>query len=421
MMVKSDYPLISEVSLRHLTINSFLLCMICVLSACHPGVSPEAPDTPAPAASPTSLPTPTEPAPSPTPLPSPTAVPIILEAVVWETDPVIPILNYHRFTPNFWDETSGMVRYLGDLQADLQSFYDSGYTLISLDDLLNGNIHVPEGRCPLILTIDDAYFANQFALDEHGDVSRFSAVGAVYQFSLDHPDFGFELAMFANFGDKHYGNRFTGDWWYVEDGWQQALAETIAWGLEHHVYPYNHTYTHPPLDQLADDQIQPQLAQNDERLREYLAMAGHPEYASLLSNYVALPYGKYPAWEKGRQLLTAYQNPEGQPVRAIFAAGYEYAPAFAQPPFADGFDPMRLPRMAAIPSVLKLVNDEAPNFPSAQTCSLTLPTGSPDLKAITEAITKSIADGLCPEGVYVLEEGVFLAREGSVEPFIPGE
>jgi len=77
--------------------------------------------------------------------------------------------------------------------------------------------------------------------------------------------------------------------------------------------------------------------------------------------------------------------------------------------------------MAAIPSVLKLVNDEAQNFPSAQTCSLTLPTGSPDLKAITEAITKSIADGLCPEGVYVLEEGVFLAREGSVEPFIPGE
>lgn len=402
-----------------------LLSLAFVLFSCQPSLVTEQVTVAATMAVPTStnLPTQTQPVPASTPLPTPTktATPLILQATVWDSDPVIPILNYHRFTPNLWDETSGMVRYLGDLQADLLSFYNSGYTLISLDDLLNGNIHVPEGRRPLILTIDDAYFANQFALDEQGDVSRFSAVGAIYQFSLNHPDFGFELAMFANFGDKYYGNRFTGDWWYVEDGWEQALAETITWGIEHHVYPYNHTYTHPPLDQLADDQIQPQLAQNDGRLREYLAMTGHPEYAALLSNYVALPYGKYPVWEKGRQLLSAYQNPEGQPVRAIFAAGYEYAPAFAQPPFADGFDPMRLPRMAAIPSVLKLVNDEAPDFPSAQTCNLTLPSGSADMQAIMDAIQQNISSGECSVGVYVLEEGVFLARGESVEPFIPGE
>ncbi len=42
--------------------------------------------------------------------------------------PSHPILNYHRFTPNLWDETSGMVRYLGDLKNDLQAYYDSGYS-----------------------------------------------------------------------------------------------------------------------------------------------------------------------------------------------------------------------------------------------------------------------------------------------------
>jgi len=180
-----------------------------------------------------------------------------------------------------------MVRYLGDLKTDLQAFYDSGYSLISLDDLLNGNIRVPAGRRPLILTIDDAYFANQFALNDQGEVSELSAVGTIYHFSQVHPDFGFEIAMFANFGDKHYGSLFTGTWWYVAEGWQQALAQTIVWEIEHHVYPYNHTYRHPHLDQLADNQIQPQLALNDAKLREYLALAGHPEYASLLSNYVA--------------------------------------------------------------------------------------------------------------------------------------
>jgi len=328
-------------------------------------------------------------------------------------------LNYHRFTPNLWDKTSGMVRYLGDLKADLQAYYDSGYSLISLDDLLDGNIRVPEGRRPLILTIDDAYFANQLALNDRGEVSELSAVGAIYQFSQEHPDFGFEIAMFANFGDKHYGSFFTGTWWYVAEGWQQALAETIAWGIEHHVYPYNHTFRHPHLDQVADEVIQPQLAKNDAELREYLALAGHPEYADLLSNYVALPYGSWPVSDRGVDQLISYLDPEGDPLRAIFEAGYEYTPAFASPPFSDGFDPMHIPRMAGIPSVINLINENATSYPSAESCTLTLPSGSPDIESITAAIDQSIASGLCPAGVYILEEGVFIARDGKVLPFDP--
>jgi hypothetical protein len=329
-------------------------------------------------------------------------------------------LNYHRFTPNPRDETSGMVRYLGDLKADLQAFYDSGYSLISLDDLLSGNIRVPEGRRPLILTIDDAYFANQFSLDDQGEISECSAVGTICQFSQEHPDFGFEIAMFANFGDKHFGNHFTGTWWYEAEGWQQALAETIAWGIEHHIYPYNHTFRHPHLDQVAAEFIQPQLALNDERLREYLTLAGHPEYTELLSNYVALPYGSWPVSDRGVDQLISYLDPEGDPVRAVFEAGYEYTPAFASPPFSDGFDPMQLPRMAAIPSVIKLITETAPPFPSAESCTLTLPSVSADVESITDAIEQSIASGLCPAGVYILEEGVFIARDGAVKPFNPG-
>jgi len=335
-------------------------------------------------------------------------------------DPVIPILNYHRFTPNLWDETSGMVRYLGDLKIDLQAYYDSGYSLISLDDLLDGNIRVPPGRRPLILTIDDAYFANQLALNDQGESSELSAVGTIYQFSNEHPDFGFDIAMFANFGDKYYGNLFTNTWWYVADGWQESLAQTIAWGIEHNVYPYNHTYRHPHLDQLADNLIQPQLALNDDKLREYLTLAGHPEFATQLSNYVALPYGNWPVSDKGVDQLTSYQDPEGDPVRAIFEAGFEYAPAFASPPFSDGFDPMHLPRMAAIPSVIKLITKNSHTYPVAESCTLTLTMGNLDAQSIMVAIEQSISSGQCTEGVYILEEGIFIAREGSVKPFVPG-
>ena len=116
---------------------------------------------------------------------------------------------------------------------------------------------MPTGRRPLILTIDDAYFANQFCLNDQGDVSEYSAVGTIYKFSQEHPDFGFEIAMFANFGDKHFGKLFTGSRWYDAEGWEETLAQTIAWGIEHHVYPYNHTFRHAHLDHIAHELIQP--------------------------------------------------------------------------------------------------------------------------------------------------------------------
>ena len=400
-----------------------IISLALVVTSCQPATGFEqVATTIPPTRTPTVLPTPTlVPSPTATSVPSPTQTPtpLNLDAIVWVSDPVIPILNYHRFTPNLWDKTSGMVRYLGDLKADLQAYYDSGYSLISLDDLLDGNIRVPEGRRPLILTIDDAYFANQLALNDRGEVSELSAVGAIYQFSQEHPDFGFEIAMFANFGDKHYGSFFTGTWWYVAEGWEQALAETIAWGIEHHVYPYNHTFHHPHLDQVADEVIQPQLAKNDAELREYLALAGHPEYADLLSNYVALPYGSWPVSDRGVDQLISYLDPEGDPVRAIFEAGYEYTPAFASPPFSDGFDPMHIPRMAGIPSVINLINENATSYPSAESCTLTLTSDSADFDSIQAAIQESISSGECPSGVYILEEGVFIARDGKVLPFDP--
>lgn len=400
-----------------------IISLVLVVTSCQPATGFEqVATTIPPTRTPTVLPTPTQ-APSQTatsvPSPSQTPTPISLDAIVWVSDPVIPILNYHRFTPNLWDRTSGMVRYLGDLKADLEAYYESGYSLISLDDLLDGNIRVPAGRRPLILTIDDAYFANQLALNDQGEVSELSAVGAMYQFSNEHPDFGFEIAMFANLGDKHYGSFFTGTWWYEAEGWQQALAQTITWGIEHHVYPYNHTYRHPHLDQVGEKFIQPQLAMNDEKLREYLTLAGHPEYADLLSNYVALPYGSWPVSDKGVDQLISYLDPEGDPVRAIFEAGYEYAPAFAAAPFSDAFDPMHLPRMAAIPSVIKLITENSSTYPSAESCTVTLTRGILDAQSIMVAIEQSISIGLCPMGVYVLEEGVFDARDGKVLPFLP--
>lgn len=349
--------------------------------------------------------------------PTQTRVVQSVEALVWVSDPVIPVLNYHRFTPNLADQTSGMVKYIGDLKEDLERFYEAGYSLISIDDLMDGNIIVPAGRRPLILTIDDAYFANQFALGEDGLPSELSAIGTIYKFSQENPDFGSDVAMFANFGDKYYGNQFRENWWYLAEGWQEDLAKTIVWGIDHGVMPYNHLYRHPHLEWLADKDIQKQQLLNDEALRGYLALAGRPELSAVINNYIALPYGNWPVTEVGKELLMGYVDPEGRVVRAIFEAGYEYQPAYASAPFSDSFDPMHIPRMAAISKTIDLIIQEAENFPIAQQCSLQLPIEEKDAEVVIEAISESISTGDCPEGVFIVGNAIFIAKDNCVSLF----
>ncbi len=169
-----------------------------------------------------------------------------------------PILNFHRFTPRLIDEETGTLMQLEKFKAIIQELYDAGgYSLISLRDYLDGRIVVPESRKPLILSIDDAYFANQLALNEDGTPSNKSGVGWLYEFAQENPDFGFHVAMFTNFGgDKYYGNVWRHDWWYLGEGWENDLARTIVWGgMEHNVMPYNHLWRHPDLEQLADKDI----------------------------------------------------------------------------------------------------------------------------------------------------------------------
>jgi hypothetical protein len=144
------------------------------------------------------------PQPSSTPIPTLTHTPqtTILEVTVWTKDPLIPILNYHRFLPDHYDQSTGMKMRLSDFKSHLQKLYDAGYSLILLDDLLSGNLNVPAGHRPLVLCIDDAYFADQLYLDDQGELSPLSGVGVLSAFSRERPEFGFAVAMFANFGDK---------------------------------------------------------------------------------------------------------------------------------------------------------------------------------------------------------------------------
>lgn len=357
---------------------------------------------------------------TPTPMAATAAPePQIIEAVVWHENPQIPILNFHRFTPRLIDQETGTLMQLTKFKTIIQGLYEAGYSLISVRDYLDGRIVVPEGRKPLILSIDDAYFANQLALNEDGTPSDKSGVGWLYDFSQKNPDFGFHVAMFANFGDKYYGNVFRYDWWYLGEGWEDDFAKTIVWGMEHNVMPYNHLWRHPDLEQLADKDILMQAQKNDEALRGYLQRAERGDLIARLDNFIALPYGKWPLYESGVNTLLSYVDPEGKPLEAVFEAGYEYKPMMALSPFDEEFDAFHIPRMAPVDRVVEFVLENAENLPSNLRCLLELPAvaGARDEEALIRAIELSIKNHNCPEGIFIIGELVFVARHGTVLPW----
>ena len=147
----------------------FILIMILMVS-CSPTTNvvdlpehatPTATNVP-PTATPTQTPTPT---PTPTPLPA-TSV----SATVWENDPFAVVLTYHQFAENHAPSSNSVkVRY-EDWGIQLQALYDAGYSLVSLEDWMKGKVIVPEGRRPLIFSMDDLFFRNQILLDENGNI-----------------------------------------------------------------------------------------------------------------------------------------------------------------------------------------------------------------------------------------------------------
>ncbi|MBM3152516.1 MAG: hypothetical protein FJZ96_10010, partial [Chloroflexi bacterium] len=133
----------------------YLLCLAFLLSAC---ASSGSATTTATAALPTDTP-------SPTVAIQPTATPLLvtIAATVWTEEPVVPILNLHQFKPDGISpsDKSGHKMQLGDLRASLENLYDAGFSLVSLEDWLSGDLTVPSGRRPLVLTMDDLFYTNQ--------------------------------------------------------------------------------------------------------------------------------------------------------------------------------------------------------------------------------------------------------------------
>lgn len=230
----------------------------------------------------------------------------------------IMILMYHEigYPEGEWQRTPDNFR------RDLQTLYDKDYRLVSLDDVVQGEIDIPAGTTPVVLTFDDANRGNFNYLEKNGEISLDPdcAVAIMEDFYADHPDFGLAATFYI-----YYPNPFRQPD-FIEDKLNYLVDRGFDIG--------NHTYGHANLARIGPTEIQKELALHQEKTEQYI-----PGYKV---RSLALPYGASPR-EHPELLLegsfegTSYKND------AVLLVGANPAPS----PFHQNFNPARLPRIRA--------------------------------------------------------------------------
>ena len=355
--------------------------------------------------------------PESTPMPTiaPTLVPeFFTEATVFTGDPYVPILIFHQFAADRAPySTESKVRF-SDFQNELSELNQAGFTLIPVQNWLRGDFYVPSGRRPLIFTMDDLFFNNQITLLPDGNPDPNTGIGALWSYFELHPEFGFSVGLFANLGDKLYADPTYPDW-------KMKLAKAIVWCIEHDSIPYNHTYTHVWLNKIEGPEVKRELLWNDRFLRDLLNLAGRGDLLIKVANYVALPYGVWP-WD--HKTLTLYKNPEGLPMEAIFEASFHAGDLkrppktmFLPPPYDANFDSYKVPRIVASLPVIEWLVESKENVLEAKTCVLGPVPNKETLKdpvVLSNLIKESLANEICPSGIYFINGFTFRADVSQV-------
>ena len=228
---------------------------------------------------------------------------------------VIPILMYHRVVeePGPYDVTPEQFR------AELVALAEAGYVPVRMIDVIDGNLDLPLGASPVVLTFDDAS-PSQFRALHDGRIDPDSALGILTSLSYEYP--GFEATGTFYIIDHPFGVSGT------------AAAEKLR---QLHSLGYelgNHTFNHANLREMSPADARRELALGAQFIRDAVAGA---EVRTL-----ALPFGIYP--DDHDLLLEGTSNGISYTHDAVLQAGAGPAPS----PYSTAFDPLSVPRIRSL-------------------------------------------------------------------------
>jgi hypothetical protein len=229
----------------------------------------------------------------------------------------VPVLMYHRILPEGGSEYDLTPE---EFREELQYLYDNDYRPIRTDQLVSGDIDVPAGTTPVVLTFDDST-REQFAYDDDGEIHPESAVGILLDFAEEHDDFDATGSFYV-----------LGSLFGVSD---EVGAEKLRHLHELGFEIGNHTLTHERLDRLDAAGIQRELAQGAQNVTDAVDDA---EVRTM-----SLPLG---IWPQDQQLAVSGSH-DGYDYEheGILLVGSNPAPS----PFDAEFDGHAVPRIRSLP------------------------------------------------------------------------
>jgi peptidoglycan/xylan/chitin deacetylase (PgdA/CDA1 family) len=230
---------------------------------------------------------------------------------------VVPVLMHHQIRAHgsVYDLTTAQ------LHAELVRLWRDGFYPVRAIDLVTGNLNVPNGRSPVVLTFDDAD-NNQVGFLPDGRLDPKTGLGVLKDFAAGHPDFPATATFFVP------RNAFEGN--------GRSPASTLRWLVEHGFELGNHTKDHIPLNTLDPTGVQRQLVLGDRVLSHLL-----PGYRP---RTMALPLGSLPS--PNALAVSGRWDGETYHFAGVFLAGAEPAPS----PFSTGWNPAAIPRMRTNPN-----------------------------------------------------------------------
>ena len=226
---------------------------------------------------------------------------------------VVPVVMYHQLREDggsIYDMTEEEYR------QELEWMFDNGYRPITTSQLARGDIDVPAGTKPVVLTYDDST-TTQAQLTDDGELDPTTSLGILVEIAARYDEVEPRASVYVISGSL-FGGTAAGE---------QVLEVLHSHGME----IGNHTHTHPNLRGLAPAEVRDELATNVAVVTE---LVPDTEVVTL-----SLPLG---VWPEDRSLAVSGSSDAGSyDHEGILLVGANPAPS----PFHAEFDPLAIPRI----------------------------------------------------------------------------
>jgi hypothetical protein len=271
-----------------------------------------------------------DPEPEPEPEPEPPAPEVDPAEVGADELGLVPVLMYHQLREDGGGDYDLTPE---EFRGELEWLFDNGYRPITTAQLVNGEIDVPAGTTPVVLTFDDST-ASQARLTDAGELDPDTALGILVELADRYDDVEPRASVYV-ISSSLFGGTADGE---------RVLTKLHDLGME----LGNHTHTHPSLASLDAEGVQEELATNVAVVTEIVPDA---EVTTL-----SLPLGIFP---EDRTLAASGSSSVGDYEHGgILLVGSNPAPS----PFHGDFDGLAIPRIRSSPG---WQDDEEPDYGSA--------------------------------------------------------